>query len=129
MAFTVTVSRQVTDEAGDASNTATVRLVMTVTGFTDLQDGGVFVYAVDPVTQVERYDHIAVPTDLQNYNLNAASGLSFVRRTSIDLYYASYDLVEAGISTIESSIQDLMDDLASAEALGTAVSTTFTGTA
>lgn len=129
MAYTVVLEQQFSDnfDTDQACDSQTVRLTLTVTSFTDLEDGGIFVYVVDPVTGVERYDHVAVPCDLQRYNLDVTGGLEFVRKDELELYYPSSTEAEEGRDSIFSSVQDLLNELQAASTLSTAVTTTFTG--
>jgi hypothetical protein len=130
MPFTVTLVRQFSDNVATNANqpcdNQQVRMTETVTAYTGLQDGGVFVYRVDPVTLVPRYDHIAVPCDLQRYNLNVVTpGAEFIRKISIDMYYATAQAAQEGAVVIENSVQDLVDELAALQNMSAAVTTTI----
>lgn len=124
MAYTVTISKQLSITADPVLQPAAVRLVVTVTGVTDFVDQGIFLFAIDPVTNQLEYSGVASPSDLQNIPYNTVNILNiFVRRNAIDLVYPSGYEADAAIDSIENDIQALCQSMTALTALQTPVVT------
>ena len=111
MPYTVTYTQQIVADLdpGCPSNTSRLRIVITgVTGFTDL---GVLVNIVNPITSAQRFNRVASPTDLVDYNYLVIGSNRFVRVATADLWFTTAALAaEAGIA-IKQAITDLCLDM------------------
>jgi len=105
--YSVTIERSISSNTDPAVQPESVSLKMTVTGVAGFADFGIFVYAQDPVTRVERYSHVAGPADLQDYNYEVIGEQDYVRKAALEKAYETADLASAAILEIQSAIEDL----------------------
>lgn len=125
MAYSVTLSKQVSANSTDSSIQNAVKVVMEVTSVTDFIDAGIFVYSIDPVTLAEVYSHVALPSDLGDFNFDVVGDNDFVRKSDFERIYESAELAHTAIDTIESSILDLCNNMAVLDTLGDATTVTI----
>lgn len=126
MTFSVTIEKQITETSAADQAPAPVRFTVVATIVIGFGDLGVFVYELDQVTGEEVYSHVAVPTDLQDYNYNIIGDKNYVRKASIDLYRDTASEAEVDISEIEDRLQLLCNDMQALTDFGSVQTTVIT---
>jgi hypothetical protein len=72
------------------------------------------------------YDHIATPSDLNDYNFEVVGDNEYVRRSDFERVYDVAELADEAITSIESSILDLCNDMTVLDELGEVTTVTIT---
>lgn len=128
MAYSVSINKQLSVSADPIIQPAAVRLVINVTGVTDFTDQGVFLFAIDPVTNQLEYTSVATPVDLSTIPYNTVDILNvFVRKNTIDLVFPTAEQANLAIASIESDLQGLCSSMAGLALLQSPVAVTIGG--
>lgn len=127
MTFSATLEKQVSLNDEDALQPGPVRATITVTAVTDFLDKGLITNMLNPVTNQYEYNHVAVPTDLRDYNYQQAGGRDFVRVDSVDKFFETAELADEFIEDFEARVQLLCNDMGILQDLGTPTTVVITG--
>jgi hypothetical protein len=126
MTYTVTLTKQISDNVGDEYQPEAVRVIYTVTAFTGFVDAGVFVYRRNAAVPTETdYSHVASPSDLQDYNYAVIGTKDFVRLNTLDAVYTTYTIAQAAVVTVEAKISDLCKLMGILTVFNTTITTTI----
>jgi len=119
----VTYSVTLTKQLNPPDEYGFVKLVMVVTDVVGFADFGVFTYDVNATTGKQVYNHVATPTDLQDYGYNV--GEYFVRKSTLVSTYELATLADAALTEIEDRIQQLCSDMVLLDTAGVAQTVTI----
>jgi hypothetical protein len=110
MAFSVTLTKQLSLTTDPAYQPGSVRCIITVTSVVGFVDLGIFVDVRDTASGVYRYSFVANPKSLEDYNYNDFTA-QWTRVGLIDKVFLRADLADEFIISIEAAIQRLCSDM------------------
>ncbi len=96
----------------------TVRLQGEIVAYTDFVDPGAFVFMIDPVTTAQVWDHVATPCDYRDFNFEVVGENAYVRQQSFDQVFATDELAQEFLVSVQERLQVLCDSLAASEQYG-----------
>lgn len=110
MAYSVTLTKQLSLTTDPAYQPGSVRCIITVISVVGFLDLGIFVDVRDTASGVYRYSFVANPQSLEDYNYNDFAA-PWTRVSLIDKVFLRADLADEFIVSIEAGVQLLCSDM------------------
>lgn len=122
---TVKISKQINIDDNGSSH----RLRIYVSASTNVAPE-IFVYQIyrNPPSSVlvdDEFVHVASPADMVEYATTAVAGKNYYRKSYVDMYFRSPDLLLQTLESIEQNINELLRTLAALDEAGTSSESTF----